>query len=128
MKRICRSQILNLSFKSRYASVFSFEEISMGFERKCSKFLKNSSSLKLNAVLSLSVLSLDWVNALTSHLWLEYRFVFHHNALENKTWVGMPFGNFKLFCDFILWWEFHKLTNASFTFNKSTFLYLSQGV
>ena len=42
-----KSQVLYLHFKNGYALIFSFQGIPIGSGRKCSKFLKSSSSMQL---------------------------------------------------------------------------------
>ena len=44
--KMCKSQILNLHCMSKYGSNPNIEGISMGSGRKCSIFVKNSSSMK----------------------------------------------------------------------------------
>ena len=87
INKIYKFQMFNLYFKNGYASIFSFEEIWTGFGKKCLQSLKNSSSMMLNAVLPLSAdFQLSECFLQQPNLRLEYRFVFQHTALENKTY------------------------------------------
>ena len=108
-------QIWNpLYSKNEYTSIFSFGGISMKSGRKYLQFLKNSSFMKLYAlVFSLAMQSPDWVGTSCINLfvtWIRFCVAPYCSGKEN-IWVGTPFGSCKLlFCDPIL---FHKLANVA---------------
>ena len=108
-------QIWNsLYSKNEYTSIFSFGGISMKSGRKYLQFLKNSSFMKLYAlVFPLAMQSPDWVGTSCINLfvtWIRFCVAPYCSGKEN-IWVGTPFGSCKLlFCDPIL---FHKLANVA---------------